>query len=163
MAARLSPLPFHLPPLTPCVCLPVCARAGLVLPSLTRSAIPTACGLLGAIIMPHNLFLHSALVHSRWGAWEQGLHLGCCLCCLCCMSGMDTCLPACLPARLPACLPAWIASLLHLCVLCAQSHQVDAMPAHTHACRPVDASGSASSGAMPAHRSPAAKKVRLPG
>ena len=72
-------------------------------------------------------------------------------------------MPACLPARPPACLPAWIASLLHLCVLCAQSHQVDAMPAHTHACRPVDASGSASSGAMPAHRSPAAKKVRLPG
>ena len=47
---------------------------GLVLPSLTRTAIPTACGLLGAIIMPHNLFLHSALVHSRWGgaAWGKG-------------------------------------------------------------------------------------------
>ncbi|EFN55244.1 hypothetical protein CHLNCDRAFT_7420, partial [Chlorella variabilis] len=39
-------------------------RAGLALPSLPRAAIPTACGLLGAIIMPHNLFLHSALVHS---------------------------------------------------------------------------------------------------
>lgn len=38
---------------------------GLAVPSLSRSAIPTACGLLGAIIMPHNLFLHSALVHSR--------------------------------------------------------------------------------------------------
>ncbi|KAL4428517.1 hypothetical protein ABPG75_002606 [Micractinium tetrahymenae] len=38
---------------------------GLAVPSLSRAAIPTACGLLGAIIMPHNLFLHSALVHSR--------------------------------------------------------------------------------------------------
>lgn len=40
---------------------------GLAVPSLSRAAIPTACGLLGAIIMPHNLFLHSALVHSRQG------------------------------------------------------------------------------------------------
>jgi Mn2+/Fe2+ NRAMP family transporter len=64
-------LTFRCPSCQPCV--PVCAHAGLVLPSLTRSAIPTACGLLGAIIMPHNLFLHSALVHSRWGslgAWR---------------------------------------------------------------------------------------------
>lgn len=35
------------------------------MPSLTRAAIPTACALLGALVMPHNLFLHSALVHSR--------------------------------------------------------------------------------------------------
>ena len=65
--------PFRLRPLGPhCLC---CAPAGLVLPSLSRSAIPTACGLLGAIIMPHNLFLHSALVHSRWGSLGQGGYL----------------------------------------------------------------------------------------
>ncbi|KAL6771532.1 NRAMP4A [Auxenochlorella protothecoides x Auxenochlorella symbiontica] len=38
---------------------------GLFIPRLPRSTIAIACGLLGAIIMPHNLFLHSALVHSR--------------------------------------------------------------------------------------------------
>lgn len=38
---------------------------GLVVPRLPRSTVATACGLLGAIIMPHNLFLHSALVHAR--------------------------------------------------------------------------------------------------
>lgn len=38
---------------------------GLAVPKLTREAFPTACGLLGSIIMPHNLYLHSALVHSR--------------------------------------------------------------------------------------------------
>ena len=35
------------------------------MPSLPRAAIPTACALLGALVMPHNIFLHSALVHSR--------------------------------------------------------------------------------------------------
>ena len=29
------------------------------MPRLPRAAIPTACALVGAIIMPHNLFLHS--------------------------------------------------------------------------------------------------------
>ena len=43
-----------------------------MLPRLRRAAIPTACGLLGAIIMPHNLFLHSALVHSRGAAGSAG-------------------------------------------------------------------------------------------
>eukprot|EP00887_Chlorella_sp_A99_P004922 scaffold4.g4922.t1 len=44
---------------------------GLLIPRLTRSAIPTACGLLGAVVMPHNLYLHSALVQSgRMGEGE---------------------------------------------------------------------------------------------
>jgi hypothetical protein len=38
---------------------------GLVIPRLSPAAIPTACGLLGAIIMPHNIYLHSALVNGR--------------------------------------------------------------------------------------------------
>lgn len=38
---------------------------GLVIPSLPSSSVPLAAGLLGSIIMPHNLYLHSALVHSR--------------------------------------------------------------------------------------------------
>ena len=38
---------------------------GLMIPKLSTSTLPTATGLLGAIIMPHNLFLHSALVHER--------------------------------------------------------------------------------------------------
>ena len=38
---------------------------GLVIPKLDSASLSTATGLLGAIIMPHNLFLHSALVHER--------------------------------------------------------------------------------------------------
>lgn len=38
---------------------------GLVVPTLPASAMPTAAGLIGAIIMPHNLYLHGALVHNR--------------------------------------------------------------------------------------------------
>ncbi|GAB4814358.1 hypothetical protein N2152v2_001404 [Parachlorella kessleri] len=38
---------------------------GMLVPSLSRDSISVACGILGAVIMPHNLFLHSALVHSR--------------------------------------------------------------------------------------------------
>jgi NRAMP (natural resistance-associated macrophage protein)-like metal ion transporter len=38
---------------------------GLVVPKLDSGSLSTATGLLGAVIMPHNLFLHSALVHER--------------------------------------------------------------------------------------------------
>jgi natural resistance-associated macrophage protein 2 len=38
---------------------------GLLVPSMPSKALPTAAGLLGSIIMPHNLYLHSALVHAR--------------------------------------------------------------------------------------------------
>ena len=34
------------------------------MPKLSRGDVPTACGLLGAVVMPHNLYLHSALVQS---------------------------------------------------------------------------------------------------
>ena len=40
--------------------------AGMLVPSLSRDTVSVAAGILGAVIMPHNLFLHSALVHSRW-------------------------------------------------------------------------------------------------
>ncbi|KAG0562571.1 hypothetical protein KC19_9G156500 [Ceratodon purpureus] len=39
--------------------------AGLVFPSVPRSAVDKAVGIVGAVIMPHNIFLHSALVQSR--------------------------------------------------------------------------------------------------
>jgi len=38
---------------------------GFMVPRLPSAALPTAAGLIGAIVMPHNLFLHSALVHAR--------------------------------------------------------------------------------------------------
>jgi NRAMP (natural resistance-associated macrophage protein)-like metal ion transporter len=38
---------------------------GLAVPRLDATSLSTATGLLGAVIMPHNLFLHSALVHER--------------------------------------------------------------------------------------------------
>jgi len=38
---------------------------GLTVPKISLKSLPTATGLVGAIIMPHNLFLHSALVHER--------------------------------------------------------------------------------------------------
>ena len=38
---------------------------GLVIPSLPKGAWPAALGLIGAVIMPHNLYLHSSLVLTR--------------------------------------------------------------------------------------------------
>lgn len=41
----------------------------LVVPRLDRSSIYIAMGILGAVVMPHNIFLHSNVIHSRdWGA-----------------------------------------------------------------------------------------------
>ncbi|CAI5532440.1 unnamed protein product [Closterium sp. Naga37s-1] len=38
---------------------------GLLVPSIPRGATSMAVSILGAVIMPHNIFLHSALVQSR--------------------------------------------------------------------------------------------------
>ncbi len=38
---------------------------GTFVPTLPEGSIPQAIGLIGCIIMPHNLYLHSALVLSR--------------------------------------------------------------------------------------------------
>ena len=38
---------------------------GFLIPTLDASSLPTAAALIGSILMPHNLFLHSALVHNR--------------------------------------------------------------------------------------------------
>lgn len=39
--------------------------SGLIIPSVPKSAVSIAVGIVGAVIMPHNIFLHSALVQSR--------------------------------------------------------------------------------------------------
>lgn len=38
---------------------------GIVVPTIPRNAVVQAVGMLGAVVMPHNMFLHSALVGSR--------------------------------------------------------------------------------------------------
>lgn len=38
---------------------------GTLIPSVPKKAWPSTLGLIGAVIMPHNLYLHSALVLSR--------------------------------------------------------------------------------------------------
>ena len=38
---------------------------GLVLPRLPKAALPLAVGTVGALIMPHNMYLQSAVVQSR--------------------------------------------------------------------------------------------------
>ncbi|GFH18986.1 uncharacterized protein HaLaN_15871 [Haematococcus lacustris] len=38
---------------------------GLVVPRLPRAYVPTAVALFGSLIMPHNIYLHSALVQTR--------------------------------------------------------------------------------------------------
>eukprot|EP00884_Botryococcus_braunii_P012365 jgi/Botrbrau1/21129/Bobra.0061s0023.1 len=38
---------------------------GLLVPRLPRSSIQMAVAVVGAVVMPHNIYLHSALVHSR--------------------------------------------------------------------------------------------------
>jgi manganese transport protein len=44
----------------------------VVIPHLDRSSIYVAMGILGAVVMPHNIFLHSNTIHSRkWGLSEE--------------------------------------------------------------------------------------------
>ncbi len=44
----------------------------LVIPKVDRSSIYIAMGILGAVVMPHNIFLHSNVIHSRkWGSTEE--------------------------------------------------------------------------------------------
>jgi manganese transport protein len=42
--------------------------AGATMPSLDGESLPIAVGILGAVVMPHNLFLHSGLIRSRCGS-----------------------------------------------------------------------------------------------
>ncbi|MCK9175529.1 MAG: Nramp family divalent metal transporter [Desulforhopalus sp.] len=45
----------------------------LVIPRVNSSSIYVAMGILGAVVMPHNIFLHSNVIHSReWGNSEEG-------------------------------------------------------------------------------------------
>ena len=47
--------------------------AGLFRPTLPSNAIMPAVGALGALVMPYNLYFHSAVVHSRWvRGWVRG-------------------------------------------------------------------------------------------
>ena len=41
------------------------AAAGAVVPSLPTGAVPIVMSVLGAVVMPHNLFLHSEVIQSR--------------------------------------------------------------------------------------------------
>jgi manganese transport protein len=44
----------------------------LVVPRINRSSIYVAMAILGAVVMPHNIFLHSNVIHSRkWGISED--------------------------------------------------------------------------------------------
>jgi manganese transport protein len=43
----------------------------IVIPHISKSNIYIAMGMLGAVVMPHNIFLHSNVIHSRnWGTTE---------------------------------------------------------------------------------------------
>jgi manganese transport protein len=44
----------------------------IVVPKVSRTSIYTAMAILGAVVMPHNVFLHSNIIHSReWGLSEN--------------------------------------------------------------------------------------------
>jgi len=44
----------------------------IVIPNVNRSSIYIAMAILGAVVMPHNIFLHSNVIHSRkWGISEK--------------------------------------------------------------------------------------------
>ncbi|NTW11084.1 MAG: Nramp family divalent metal transporter, partial [Chlorobiaceae bacterium] len=48
------------------------AVSGLFIPNLGRDSIYVAMAILGAVVMPHNIFLHSNVIHSRnWGISEN--------------------------------------------------------------------------------------------
>ena len=40
--------------------------AGLIVPSVTASTLQPAVAIMGAVIMPHNIYLHSSLTLSRY-------------------------------------------------------------------------------------------------
>lgn len=45
---------------------------GMFIPHVDRSSIYVAMAILGAVVMPHNIFLHSNVIHSRkWGISED--------------------------------------------------------------------------------------------
>jgi manganese transport protein len=44
----------------------------LVIPTIGKNSIYIALAILGALVMPHNIFLHSNIIHSRkWGVSEE--------------------------------------------------------------------------------------------
>lgn len=44
----------------------------IIIPNIDRESIYIAMGILGAVVMPHNIFLHSNVIHSRkWGISEN--------------------------------------------------------------------------------------------
>ncbi|MEI8206567.1 MAG: Nramp family divalent metal transporter [Kiritimatiellales bacterium] len=48
------------------------AIPAMVIPHVNRSSIYFAMAILGAVVMPHNIFLHSNVIHSRkWGISEN--------------------------------------------------------------------------------------------
>lgn len=48
------------------------ASVGWVWPSLTVAAMPVVMSVLGAVVMPHNLFLHSEIIQSRqWNLQDE--------------------------------------------------------------------------------------------
>ena len=48
------------------------AVSGLLVPEVGKNSIYTALAILGAVVMPHNIFLHSNVIHSReWGISEE--------------------------------------------------------------------------------------------
>ena len=48
------------------------AFSGLLVPEVDNKSIYTALAILGAVVMPHNIFLHSNVIHSReWGISEK--------------------------------------------------------------------------------------------
>lgn len=48
------------------------AAAGLVVPYISNKSIPIIMSMLGAVVMPHNLFLHSEVIQSRqWNLEDE--------------------------------------------------------------------------------------------
>jgi manganese transport protein len=48
------------------------ALPSFVIPRVNGKSIYTAMGILGAVVMPHNIFLHSNVIHSRdWGITDE--------------------------------------------------------------------------------------------
>ncbi len=46
--------------------------AAFIIPKINNKNIYIALGMLGAVVMPHNIFLHSNVIHSRkWGETEE--------------------------------------------------------------------------------------------
>lgn len=89
----------------------------LIIPKLPPQYVTVAVGIVGAVIMPHNLYLHSALVQSRWVLTRPSRPHARLLVRSAVVRHVPRCLCGCAAARMQQ---LWLEVDPHLCALCCR-------------------------------------------